>query len=1166
VIDPLRPDAFAQEALFVHEIRAAQRAAASPDASVWMGASAGSGKTTVLTDRVTRLLLDGVRPEKILCLTFTRAAASEMALRLTRRLARWAVCGDRELDDSLAELFSSACAPAQRERARHLFAGVLSCPGGMRFMTIHAFAQEILRRFPLEAGVSPTFMVMEDGDARALWQRSYRATLRALADEPEGAASFSLRLLTRTMAEKTVGEIVKNLSQQAGRLRRAISAAGGEKGWETALFSALALEKEASAETIVKAAAREGAFDRFALKKAADILSDQGTPSFGKSAHAIRTWLAGDEESRARTLDAYAGAFLTKGKAIKSKLANKKIVEQAPDVESALRTEALRLRSVAERLESLAIARETSAAVRFALTVADGYEDEKRRRNALDFADMIEKAKLLLSNAEATAWVLYKLDGGVDHLLLDEAQDTNPDQWAIVQALVEEFFAGEGARVGSRRTVFVVGDEKQSIYSFQGADVAVFARMSARIEALAKGARMPFRRVPLDISFRSAPAVLRAVDAVFAAPSMWRGVSSSAPFHKAFRADGRGRVEVWPLVRAGERAQGRGPKSWALPLSYESWRPPSALLADDIARRIKSWVASGHAVFDRTIGAERPMTYGDVMILVQQRGAFAPRMIAALKKEGIAVAGSDRMRLVQQLAVMDLVALLRFFLLPQDDLTLATVLLSPLLGLDDDALMGLALGREERSLWQRMGETAAAEPAGRIARARAYLEALMNKADILSPLALLSTLLADPCPADEGSGRRAMLRRLGRQAEDPIDELLNAAESFSARVAPSLQAFLRWLEESDPEIKREMEIAGGSVRVITVHGSKGLEAPVVILPDAMRPVTRKTLLPLLWDETCGLPFLLRRDPINGVLRALRDKAHEEEREEHRRLLYVAMTRAADRLYVGGFAQDRGTEEDDEPPPSGSWYDAIVAALAPCHQKDVEADRASPSETVVLADYAPVSGPEGERKAPSDAAPRAAPPPWAFTPPSRDPVAPRLLIPSRGEEEGEAAAARLSAPPDERFARGRIMHLLLQKLAALPVEARENAARRFLGHPRHALSVAQQQAMAGDVLSLLREPRLSPLFGPNSRSEVPVMGLSGSRLVCGQVDRLALVEGEVWIVDYKTNKRTPKDQRAIPETYRAQMEAYRSVLRAVYPDRAVRCFLLWTQDLRMMEVA
>ncbi len=1166
---------------------AEQRRASHPTASVWVGASAGSGKTKVLADRVTRLLLAGVKPQKILCLTFTRAAAAEMSIRLTRRLARWATCSDDALRHDLDELQNAAPEPEQLDAARRLFATVLACPGGMRIRTLHAFAQEILRRFPLEAGLSPHFALQEEADAAALLHETQNDLLQEAAANPDGAEGRALRLLVKDLGEDSFTSILREASKDPQRLNAALDKAGGFAQLVNALRGLLALEPDDTETSILRAAVEtmdspsrvipakagihhltptpspsaptlpphemdprlrgDDARGEAAIKQAATWLA-AGSSTDAENAKRITDWLAAPLEERMATFHDYCRGYLTAKGEVYARPATKKVVAAHPEILDILAAEATRVSLVKERLDAVRTAEQTEALLTLAVTLIERYAARKAAQGMLDYDDLIRHTVALLRRPGIAPWVLFKLDGGVDHILVDEAQDTSPEQWDIIRALAEDFFAGDSAWT-QNRTLFVVGDEKQSIYSFLKADPDAFDRMRTHFRQRINESGKDYRDVALNVSFRSTPAVLKAVDAVFAADHARRGVARDEVRHYPHRREAVGRVEVWPLKELTKDEATEG--AWTLPVGYEPEQDPAVELAATLAERIKAWVKSGATVYDRTLKQDRPLTPGDVMILVQTRGRFVDHLVRQLKERNVPVTGVDRMTLAAQLAVMDLVALLQFTLLPEDDLTLATALRGPLLGGSEDQLMQLAIGRTG-SLWQSLKANEAYAPW------RDYLQRCLDAADNITPFAMLARLLSEPCPADEHSGRRALWARLGPDAQDPMDELLNAAQDYGARHTPSLQGFLHWLMASEAEIKRELDSGAGQVRITTVHAAKGLEAPVVILPDTVRVPNKNKLPKFLWDSERQIPFYLAREPINGAMRRLREGARQKQLEEYRRLLYVALTRAADRLYVCGWKPSR-TEGFDE-----SWYHLIHSALKPLHEPSAEAGEAvvafaDPDVRGAMASL-PLVGRVGEGGVPP-AEPLAIPS-WLHRVPPPEPSPPRPLTPSRPTEDEPALA-----PPQDarRFARGRIIHRLLQSLPEVEAAQQESVALRFLANPQHALTPDEQADVGREVLALLRHPDHAPLFAPGSRAEVPIVGRCEDRLIAGQVDRLCVRDGEVWIVDYKTNRPPPQDAANVPAIYRRQMEAYRSVLREIYPDKMVRCFLLWTYDLRLMEL-
>ncbi len=1125
------------------DARKVQRTASDPQSSIWVGASAGSGKTTVLVSRVLRLLLAGTPPQKILCLTFTRAAAAEMSNRVTAVLGRWAVCSDDELREALDELQNHAPDKDQLIRARRLFARALSCPGGMRIGTLHAFGQEILRRFPVEAGLPPHFAVIEEGDARAL-QDEVRGELLRDASEDKGDMNQALRLLVRDLGERGFEEAMSSILDERAKFAAAVARAGNLKKLIGETRDLFELAPDMTEEKIIgNAIASLPGED---LLQAARYLLEGGKLAAARGQR-MCDWLALDAKQRVLAFEAWLDCFFTgKGEFYQS-YADKKLQAQHPDLEALMRREATRLNLVKERRDAARIAESTAAILTLGFELIRRYEARKKTQALLDYDDLINRASELLHRPGIAPWVLYKLDGGLDHILVDEAQDTSRTQWSIIAALAEEFFSGLGARTDHARTLFVVGDEKQSIFSFQHADPEAFADMRRFFGQRILDAGKKWDEVPLHMSFRSAPAILRAVDAVFADDAARQGVSAEPVEHFPARGGKIGRVELWPLIPAPEKD--KKSDEWDLPLGYESERDPQAELAGQIAGRIKQWIVEK----EKLPGHARAIAPGDIMILMRRRGRFADLMVRALKQAHVAVTGVDRMRLAKQLPVMDLCALMQFALLPDDDLNLACVLRGPLLGLSEEQLMELAIGRTG-TLWQNLKDKAG------FGEARDYLQKWLREADFITPFAMLAEMLNESCPGNTVSGRKALWARLGPDALDPIDELLNAAQEFGHRHAPSLQSFLHWLTASEAEIKRELDRGGGQVRIMTVHASKGLEAPIVFLPDTATVPRSREMPKLLWNEQ-DIPLYLSKRPQAGAARHVWETARQKQMEEYRRLFYVALTRAADRLYIGGWAATRNEGESFE----DCWYALARRGLKNLHEPML-IEGTEPAPDIVFADY---DLGDGSGFTPPPLTPparggelvRLSLPSWAHQPAPIESVAARPLAPSRMAMQSEPPAAS----PDIRFARGRIIHRLLQSLPDIDDGKRDNAATRFLANPQHRLTNGVQKEIADEVLGLLRNPEYAPLFGPGSRAEVPLAGHFEDHPVAGQVDRLCVNDDAVWIIDYKSNRPPPLRAEDVSPAYIKQLAAYRAVLQDIYPGKPVRCFLLWTYGARLMEL-
>ena len=1062
-----------EAAATVADPRVAQRRAARPDTSVWVAASAGTGKTKVLTDRVLSLLLAGTPPPRILCLTFTKAAAAEMATRLAAELSAWATVEDAELTGRLTALSGEAPDDATRQHARRLFATVLDAPDGIRIQTIHAFCQSLLRRFPLEAGIAPHFTVVEERNAEELLLRAQEEILTEARHGANEVLAAALTEITGHVAQDQFHDLTRRLVAERATLRRQLMRHDGAVGLMATVRRHLGVAPGTRPDDILERAAGDEAVDRGGLRDAAAAL-EAGSDTDRERGREIMEWLARPDR-RVETFERYRDAFLTAGGTARKRLITKAAAAANPSSEDVLRQEAARLEDVVDAHKAATIATATEAILRLGDALLNRYGALKERRALLDYDDLILGALTLLGGGRA-AWVLYKLDGGIDHILIDEAQDTNPEQWQIVAALYDEFFGGLGAREIDR-TVFAVGDEKQSIFSFQRADPAAFAAMRQEVRRRTAEAEKRWDEVALGVSFRSTRAVLRAVDAVFADATARDGVVAGDTIlrHEPFRVGHGGAVEVWPPAAPHDH---EAPTPWRAHLDNHPPDSPPRRVAGLIARRIRRWIDDGEMLDSRG----RPIRPGDIMILVRRRGGFVDDMVAALKQLGIPVSGVDRMILAEQMAVMDLIAVGRFLLLPQDDLTLAVVLKGPLIGLEEDALFDLAHHRGDRTLWAELVRRKADSQA--FARAHDYLAGLLARVDFVPPYELFAGILVGADGAGRRSGRAALLRRLGVEADDAIDEFLSLALSYGRTHRPSLEGFLHWLAAGESEIKRDLEHgARNEVRVMTVHGAKGLQAPIVFLPDTLQ--VPKEVSPLMWPKT-GPPMLWvpRAELREATAGAAYGDARQAQEREYRRLLYVAMTRAEDRLYVCGWHTRNQA-------PEHCWYNLICRALA------AEGSGAAPA-TFDFAVLSP-SGWSGEGwrlRMPQEVPPFDADaavaqvetvdlPDWAGAPPPDDPEPPVPLTPSRPGVADPAVVSPLGDEAGDAFRRGRLIHRLLQSLPDIDPGDRGAAGRRWLDWSAPDMPAADRAAIAEEVLAVIDAPDIAPAFAAGSLAEVPI---------------------------------------------------------------------------------
>lgn len=1134
---------------------ASQRKAADPGNSAFVSANAGSGKTRVLTDRVARLLLAGAPPQKILCITFTKAAAAEMATRLFRMLGEWALAEDATLNAALGELRggkNAAHSPDELARARRLFARALETPGGLKIQTIHSFCENVLKRFPLEAGIAPGFSVIEDGDAKALAED---AVTRALAGED--AAPAIVRLAAAFAPDRLQPLLIDSAVSRL-KLMRALESAGGweELGEEVAR----SLQTETTADP---AALKRAAVDLVSPQKMlyARAVFAQGMVNAGALAKGpISDFLAA--QSVEEKFAALRAVFFDSKGGLRSKFGDAQTKKVDVSAEEYLAETGARFAAAVDRLRAANACRDSLAYFAIVRAIWSSYDAIKAARAMLDYDDLIARTRTLFAARESAAWVLYKLDLGLDHILLDEAQDTSPAQWAVIEGPLGEFFAGEGARE-ARRTFFAVGDQKQSIYSFQGADASLFKEKREDLGKKIKAAGAPLVVEPLTLSFRTTAPVLAFVDALFAPDAAREGLWEDRLTHGVKRVGAAGLVEIWPLTPHPDK---REENPWDAPLDSASPNNPVRTLAENVAGAIAGWLANG----EQLESAGRPLAPGDIMILVQSRSPLFHEAIKALGRAGVPVAGADRLKLLEDAAVEDILAYARAVLLDTDDLSLAEVLKSPFFGLDDDDLIALAPGREG-SLWRALNARA-----GEQARWAAAVEAIGDARQIArrdGAYAFLVHILESGAP----SGRARLYARLGEAARETIDELLRQALDYELKSPRSLQGFLVRLAERAGEIKRELDQTSDAVRVMTAHGAKGLEAPVVFLLDAHRPPSIGKVGPLLElaGDDAAAPAVAGAFAVStgageecAALKTARERCKRLQYEEYRRLLYVAATRARDRLYICGVALGNQKEPGSKAVAEKTWHALGLDAFDRLESVETLPHPAWPGDIRRLACKQTAATEKENDGTPSSVAPA---PTWLMTAAAPE-DAPRRLAPSALADEAEAIsepAALSPARPYAPFLRGRTLHRLLELLPAVDPAERGAAADRLLQRLAAEVGAEERALWRDEALAVLADPQFAPVFATASRAETAIAGTpKGARpgiVVSGQIDRLAVTDREVLVVDYKTNRPPPKRLEDISSAYIAQLAAYRALLQEIYPGHQIRTALLWTYEARLTAI-
>ncbi|SPJ26994.1 double-strand break repair helicase AddA [Falsiruegeria mediterranea] len=1092
-----------------------QVTAARPDASTWLSANAGSGKTRVLTDRVARLLLSDVQPQHILCLTYTKAAASEMQNRLFKRLGEWAMLPDDQLFKQLNDLgVDGTIDPARLSHARTLFARAIETPGGLKIQTIHSFCASLLRRFPLEAGVSPQFSEMEDRAAAVLREE----IVEALA---EGDQAHLVDGIARFVTDTGFDSLTQAITGKR-------DAFTGTVDWPE-LMACFELPANFDEQALLDRVYLGGELELIAAIR--PMLADSG----GNNAKAADK-LAGFTERTLSTLPILESVLLT-GSGAKEPFSAKingfptKALREGPMSPYMPQLEALmrRVEDAREQRLALVAARKSLALHRFANVFLPEYERRKQLRGWLDFDDLILKARQLMNDPSVAAWVLYRLDGGIDHILVDEAQDTSPAQWDVIEKLAQEFTSGEGARSDVERTIFVVGDKKQSIYSFQGADPEAFDRMQREFGHRLSESGSNLVPLTLEYSFRSSAAVLGLVDQVFDGKTE-AGFHAEAK-HKAFKAALPGRVDLWPVV---EKVDDEDDRPWTDPVDRPSAQHHTVILAEQIARAIKRMIDEGETIpedgFESGEFVRRRVRPGDFMILVQRRSDLFAEIIRACKAAGLPIAGADRLKVGAELAVKDLAALLSFLATPEDDLSLATVLKSPLFGWSEQQLFDLAHRRTDKFLWPALRTRAEDFPG-----TMAVLNDLRSMTDFLRPYDLIERILT------RHGGRQKLLGRLGAEAEDGINALLSQALAYERADIPSLTGFLVWMQTDDLEIKRQMGGVGDMIRVMTVHGSKGLESPIVILPDtgARRAPTDDEIM-LAGDMPL---WKVSRDVSPGAIAQARAEAQARQMNERLRLLYVALTRAEKWLIVAA-AGDLGKSGD-------SWYQMVEGAMR------TSGAEAIPGTAIQRLQHGDWSGLPLQEEPAAKREPVTLPDLFRTRAPTPTPARATLSPSDLGG--AKALAGDMGLDEEAAKERGSRIHTLLEHLPGIDSSAWRQVGAQMLPD----LTSAEFEDVFTEAQRVLGADHLAHVFAPDTLAEVPITARLGEARMHGIIDRLIITDTYIQAIDFKTNATVPEIAEGCPSGLLRQMGAYAQALAQIYPAHEIRTAILWTRTGMLM---
>lgn len=1128
----------------LHPLADKQADAVVPEDNVWLSASAGTGKTQVLTARVFRLLLrENVDPEQILCLTFTKAGAAEMAERVHRQLAAWVRMPQKDLRQQLFAIGASNDPPTQ-ERARTLFARVLDARGGgLRIMTIHSFCQALLGSFPEEAGIASSFKPIEERDQKILARQSLGEML--LEEEAQGRSEFTsaVQALSIRMGEEAAEQYLMRCASKADAME-----ALPEGSLLPFVQRLLGLSIVGDVKSWLAEQCADDVIDRKLMETLSNAMAENGGKKEQERQRVINHWLTLTNHERAGALQDLHHAWTTKTTGASHK-PTKALLAALPEYEEvtgqlmAWSSELLDTMTLFEYADLL------SGALNAGRAFHHRYSRAKKLQGLVDFDDMIRITARLLRQGDMAHWIRYKLDQRTDHILVDEAQDTNQAQWEIVHALADEFFAGKGAQDDKLRTLFTVGDFKQAIFGFQGTSPHNYTKAREEFLGKADASEKPFHQLSLDRSFRSTPPILKVVDETLCNIGHDQlGLDEAIPQHRSHFSGESGSVSLWRPIAFGVNADAEDEESWI--------DDEKRVFANKLALQIKNWLSPKKPLWLAREG--RPLEPKDVLILVSKRDELSALIVARLFAENVPVAGIDRIRLNQPLVVQDLLAAVRFVLQPNDDLNLANLLVSPLLGWSQEDLLKHGYRGEkykDQHLWEFLRRQ------DELKSAIQPLRDLLNIADFNTPYQFLETILSG-----EMQGRNKLSSRLGHAAIDPIEELLNTALAFEQDHIPTLQGFLDWFDRGDVDIKRDQVEGGNEVRLMTVHGAKGLQAPVVIMANATfdpankRNGTFDIADPMRLNENIEYPAVpVRKSERVKLLDAYATVAEERELEEHWRLLYVAMTRAEEHLVVAGTLGPKANGVV----PELSWYGAVERGLMGlnCDWQDNRDWIAERRYTAGRVSESPKTLKDKDSRQRNERIPL---PDWVRQPAPKEARPPKPLAPS---DLGADTSA--NPPPSEGMQaaaqRGVLLHSLFQRLPDIDQEKRADVGDRWLKNQKGVSSKDERDDLINTVLSVLNNPAWATLFEPDGLAEAPIAAAVGESVISGTVDRLLIAEDQIYVVDFKTGRRVPERIEDAPVAYLRQMSAYVSALGKIFPGRPIKAGLLYSQGPIMLEI-
>lgn len=1041
--------------------------ASDPSSSIWVSASAGTGKTKILTDRVIRLLLTGAELNKILCLTFTNAAANEMKERIIGTIFRWSILPDHELALELEKTQGAPASYKQLILAADLYEQYLRSENSLNVQTIHSFCQKLLKQFPLEAGISPNFQIIDEIKEQALLNEIKTIIIR----HPN--LEIITRYLITNFHELIIDEIFNEIIQNKQLFTH-----------NNIIYDCDIIE-----------------ISKHLIAKLSTPIEEYFTDFIE---HQLLQNILGSNPTFSQVKDLFLTAQGTMRKHLDKNLKKNQILyDELLELQQEFYQKTQEFKNQQLQYFSKLIELLSSSLI-------SEYENIKAKKALLDYDDLIEKSCLLLSNSDAKEWILYKLDGFIDHLLVDEAQDTSGSQWKVINSLITEFYSGEGSNK-TDRTIFVVGDAKQSIFSFQGAELNTFIETNLKLAEKIYYANKKFSNIELEVSYRSGQEILDVVYAVFCSQQKIAPYSFAMPIYnlEAFRKNLKSSVELWPLCKAPSEKQ----DFWPIKENPQS-ENVQIILANQIASYIKTLIDS-KIILSSTQKAVRPQ---DIMILFRKRDQLVKQVIRSLEEHNLHTSGLDRINLQENMAVQDLLNIARFVLNPDDDLNLASLLKSAIIGATDKELYDLTTNRTG-SLWHSLeiNSTKYQDLHGKLLE----FQTLYTQTNILEFFQYITDIM----------GYRALLTE---QNDDAINELLYICENYMIQHNNSMQKFLLWLGSINSSIKRE-NLGEDQIRIMTVHGAKGLQAPIVIMCDTTSMPSNNNRF--FWAENKQLVASKHSEDSSEYLQELKNEAKKLGYAEYLRLLYVAMTRAQEKLIICGYQAAKNVSED-------CWYEIInrtMQRLASAQEdgsliygrneiNDITAEASTLSSNQNIIHFYP----EFLNKT--------------------------LAIKTR--VDSYIASSTTPLAQENHLEYGLIFHKILEdSISSKKLD-------KMSSHPFiKSLSSAQQNRILGSIEKIQGNLEFRELLKLKTFTEINMGTLQNSSSIdLKRVDLMICDHERVIIIDYKSDNKPPQNIDHVPLSYIEQLAHYKQICQLIYPSKQIITKILWLENGQLMDVA